>query len=178
VQSIAQSKSTGENKVKKLLAVVLLSITIATPALAEDSPIYVGALAGDQYFGVLGGYQIDKMYSVEVRYAKILTPDVSAFGISTKTDAYNAGVDLVAMLPWKIKNVPELSFFAKGGLERQSTKVTTTGGGTSISATTTETKLSLGGGAQYEVSKSFSARAGLGVMGTHNDLYVAAIFRF
>jgi opacity protein-like surface antigen len=167
------------NQLKKLLAVVLLSITtIATPALAEDSPVYAGVLAGDQYFGVLGGYQIDKMYSVELHYAKILTPDVSAFGMTTKTDAYNAGVDLVAMLPWKIKNVPELSFFAKGGMERQSVKVTTTNGGTSVSATTTEMKLSLGGGAQYEVNKSFSARAGLGVMGAHNDLYIAGIFRF
>lgn len=173
---------------KKVLAVLLLSTAVATPALAENSPFYAGALAGDQYFGVLGGYQIDKMYSVEAHYAKILTPDVSLPGMSSKTDASNAGVNLVAMLPWKIKNVPQLTFFAKGGLERQSTKVTTTytttnfftGATTTSSAsiTTTETKLALGGGAQYEVNQNFSARVGLGVMGSHNDLYIAGIFRF
>ncbi len=160
---------------KKLLAVVLLSITIATPALAE-SPVYGGFLAGDQYLGVVGGYQIDKMYAVELSYAKIFTPDVLApLGVTTKTDAYNAGANLVVMLPWKIKNVPELTFFAKGGLEHKSTKVSVTG---LPSVTTTETKLALGGGAQYDVTKNFSARAGVGLMGTHNDLYVAAIFRF
>lgn len=163
---------------KKLLAVVLLGTAIATPALAEDSPFYVGALAGDQYLGVLGGYQIDKMYSVELHYAKILTPNVAFPGQSTTYDSYDVAANLVAMLPWKIKNVPELSFFAKGGIERQSVKTTITAGGTSFSATATDTKLTLGGGAQYEVNKNFSARAGVGVMGAHNDLYVAAIFRF
>jgi len=152
---------------------------MATPALAEDSPVYVGVLAGDQYVGVLGGYQIDKMYSVELHYAKILTPDVTAFGSSIKTDAYHTGANVVAMLPWKIKNVPELSFFVKGGIERQSVKATTTfTGGSTFSVTTTDTKLALGGGAQYEINKTFSARAGLGVMGPRTDLYVAAIFKF
>ncbi len=163
---------------KKLLAAVLLSITVATPALAEESPVYVGALAGDQYLGVLGGYQIDKMYSVELHYARILTPDVAAPGRSTTYDSYDMAANLVVMLPWKIKNVPELTFFGKGGVERQSVKTTIAAGGTSFSATVTDTKLTLGGGAQYEVTKNFSARAGIGVMGAHNDLYVAAIFRF
>ncbi len=160
---------------KKLLAVVLLSLSIATPALAEDAPVYGGFVAGDQYLGVVGGYQIDKMYAVELSYAKIFTPDVIVGGMTTKTDAYNAGANLVVMLPWKIKNVPELTFFAKGGFEHKSVKVSTTG---LPSITTTETKLALGGGAQYDVTKNFSARAGVGLMGTHNDLYVAAIFHF
>ncbi len=170
---------------KKVLAVLLLSTAVATPALAENSPFYAGVLAGDQYLGVLGGYQIDKMYSVEAHYAKILTPDVSIPGLSTKTDASNAGVNVVAMLPWKIKNVPQLSFFAKGGLERQSTKITTTYNELLwrydhffASITTTEMKLALGGGVQYEVNQVFSARAGLGVLGSHNDVYIAGIFRF
>ena len=163
---------------KKFLAVILLSIAMATPALAEDSPFYAGALAGDQYIGVLGGYQIDKMYSVEVHYAKILTPNVTFFGQSISYNSYDTAVNLVAMLPWKIKNVPELTFFAKGGLERQSVKSTYTTGGTSYSVTATDTKLTLGGGAQYEVNKNFSARAGVAVMGAHNDLYIAGIFRF
>ncbi len=169
---------------KKIASALLVSaaMTASAAAFAADTPVYAGVLAGDQYLGVLGGYQIDKMYSVELHYAKILTPDVTITGGSTKTDAYHTGVNVVAMLPWKIKDVPELSFFVKGGIERQSVKTTSTatffGTTTSISATVTDTKLALGGGAQYEVNKTFSARAGLGVMGPRTDLYVAAIFRF
>lgn len=163
---------------KKLLAVTLLSTAFATPALAEDSPVYAGVLLGDQYFGVLGGYQIDKMFSVEGHYAKMLHPNVSFGGTTIKTDTSMIGVDLVAMLPWKVQKVPELTFFAKGGMEYVSNKVTTSFGGTSTSISTNETKLTLGGGAQYDVSKNFSARVGAGVMGYRNELYVNGIFRF
>ena len=70
---------------KKILAVAILSISLATPAFAEESPLYAGALLGNQYIGVLGGYQIDKMYSVEISYAKVLTPTVNFGGGSTST---------------------------------------------------------------------------------------------
>ena len=157
---------------KKLLAIVLLSAATITPALAD--PFYVGGFAGDQYLGVLGGYQFDKMFAGEVHYAKVLTPDVNTPIGSVTTDNYSLGADVVVTLPWKVQKVPELSFFGKGGLEYVSTKVTTNG----LGVTTTEVKLTLGGGAQYDVTKNFSARAGLGILGSHKDLYVAAIYKF
>jgi opacity protein-like surface antigen len=164
--------------VKKLLAVaLLLSAAVAVPAHAE-SPVYAGVMAGDQYLGVLGGYQIDKMFSVEGHYAQVLHPNVAIPGGSIKTDTSMIGADVVVLLPWKVKQVPELTFFAKGGMDYVSSKVSTSSGGTTLEVSTKETKLSLGAGAQYDVSKSFSARAGFGVMGYRNDLYVAAIFRF
>ncbi len=163
---------------KKALAVILLSTTIATPAFAGDSPFYAGALVGDQYLGILGGYQINKMYSVELSYAKILTPTTNTPGGSINTDHYNLGADLIVMLPWKINNVPDLSFFGKGGVEYVSTKVTTNVLGTSTSVSTNEVKLKLGGGAQYDVTSSFSARAGAGVIGNHKDLYISALYKF
>lgn len=162
---------------KRLFAVALLGTAFATTAHAE-SPVYAGLLAGDQYLGVLGGYQIDKMFSVEAHYAKILHPDVTITGGSIKTDTSMIGVDVVALLPWKIKQVPELTFFAKGGMDYVSNKVSTTSGAGTLEVSTKETKLTLGAGAQYDVSQSFSARAGFGVMGYRNDLYVAGIFRF
>lgn len=162
---------------KKLLAVALLSSAFATQAQAE-SPVYAGVMAGDQYLGILGGYQIDKMFSVEAHYAKVLRPTVNIPGGSIKTDTSMIGVDVVAMLPWKVKQVPELTFFAKGGMDYVSNKVSTTSGGTTLEVSTKETKLTLGGGAEYEVNKNFSARAGFGVMGYRNDLYIAGIFRF
>jgi opacity protein-like surface antigen len=165
-------------QLKKLLAVVLLGTALSTPALAENSPFYAGFLAGDQYLGVLGGYQINEMYSVEAHYAKVFHNTVNTAAGSIKTDNFGLGADLVVMLPWKIKQVPDLTFFGKGGMEYVRTKVTTTAFGTSLSATTNEMKLNVGGGAQYDVTKNFSARAGFGLTGFRNDLYVSAIFRF
>ena len=162
---------------KKLLAVTLLSAAFATPALAADSPVYAGVLLGDQYIGILGGYQIDNMFSVEGHYAKKLQPDVSFGGTTYKYDTTMIGVDLIAMLPWKVQKVPELTFFAKGGVEYISQKFTVSGA-SNYSVSTKETKLSLGGGAQYDVSKNFSARVGASVLGYRNDLYVSGIFRF
>ncbi len=166
------------NQLKKLLAVVLLGTALSTPALAENSPFYAGFLAGDQYLGVLGGYQINEMYSVEAHYAKVFHNTVNTAAGSIKTDNFGLGADLVVMLPWKVQKVPALSFFGKGGMEYVRTKVTTTAFGTSLSATTNEMKLNVGGGAQYDVTKNFSARAGFGLTGFRNDLYVSAIFRF
>ncbi|MBI4807604.1 MAG: outer membrane beta-barrel protein [Nitrosomonadales bacterium] len=163
---------------KKLLAVALLSTTLSAPAFAADSPVYAGVLLGDSYVGVLGGYQIDKMFSVEAHYATVLHPSISIAGTTIKTDTSMIGVDLVALLPWKVQKVPELTFFAKGGMDYVSNKVTTSNGGGSTSMSTRETKLSLGGGAQYDLNKSFSARVGAGVMGYRNELYVTGIFRF
>jgi opacity protein-like surface antigen len=162
---------------KKLLAVALLSSAFATQAQAE-SPVYAGVMAGDQYLGVLGGYQIDKVISVEAHYAQILHPTVNIPGGSIKTDTNMIGVDVVGMLPWKVKQVPELSFFARGGIEYVTHKVSTSSGGTTLDVTTKETKLNLGAGAEYEVTKNFSGRAGFGVMGYRNELYVAGILRF
>lgn len=164
---------------KKLLAVVLLGTALSTPALAENSPVYAGVLAGDQYFGVLGGYQINEMYSVEAHYAKVLHQTAYTPGGSIKRDNFGIGADLVVMLPWKIKQVPNLTFFGKGGMEYVRDKVTTTVNGVgSFSVTTNEMKLNVGGGVQYDVTKNFSARAGFGVTGFRNELYGSAIFRF
>jgi opacity protein-like surface antigen len=179
-------KPTGGNKLKKLLAAVLLGTAIATPALADNSSSYGGVLVGDQYIGVLFGAPIDKTLSVELSYAKVIAPttNVTLLGTTTsnKVDTGIFGADIVGQLPWKVQTVPQLSFFAKGGLEFVSTKHTGTisGAGTTVSvnSSSSEVKLTLGAGAQYEVNKAFSARAGLGLMGSHNDLYVAAIFRF
>jgi opacity protein-like surface antigen len=159
----------------KVLAVAILSISLATPAFAADTPVYVGALLGNQYVGVLGGYQIDKMYSVELSYAKVLTNTTYVAGGTSNTSDHSLAADLVVMLPWKIQKVPALSFFAKGGAEYHTVKVSTTG---APDLTTNELKLKLGGGAQYDVSKNFVVRAGVGVMGSRNDPYVSAIYKF
>lgn len=52
---------------RKIIIALLLSV-FAVPAVAADTPFYAGAQVGDGYIGGFGGFQIDKMYSVEVSY--------------------------------------------------------------------------------------------------------------
>lgn len=164
---------------KKLLAAVLFSATVATPALAQQTPFYVGAVGGNEFVGVLGGYQIDKMFSVEAHYSKLRLPDYSVFGTRVDVDGSNMGVNLVAMLPWKIPQVPKLTFFAKGGIER--TEVETTwrySSGYYSSASVSSTDLVAGGGADYEVTPNFHARVGKQLIGERTDFFVAAVYKF
>lgn len=157
---------------KKIAIAVLLSAFAAAPAVAADSPFYAGAQLGDGYIGGFGGYQIDKMYSVEASYIKsdsVSTPLI-------ETDRSSIGVVGVAMFPLTLKGAPPFSLFARAGIERTSTKVKSTIFGTSISAT--ETGLVLGGGAQYDFSKNFSARLGLDIEGESDSLYLSALYKF
>ena len=151
---------------KKITAAVLLSVAAAAPALAE-TPFYVGAQAGDNYIGILGGYQIDKMFSVEAHYYDL---DRTA-PVGTSASASIIGVAGVAMFPLNLKNVPQLSLFAKVGAERTSVKV-------SGFSKTTETDLLVGGGAQYDFNKNFSARAGVNFTGNADSLNISGIYRF
>lgn len=166
---------------KKIAIAVLLSAfaaapAVAAPAVAAASPFYVGAQLGDSYIGGFAGYQIDKMYSVEASYIKF--DSVSSFGISTT--ASSIGVAGVAMFPLTLKGAPPFSLFAKAGIERTSSKVKTAAFGPfpASSTTVTDTGLVLGGGAQYDFNKNFSARLGLDIEGRADSLYVSALYKF
>lgn len=153
---------------KKLIIAALLSAAFAAPVLAEDSPFYAGVQASDGYIGALGGYQIDKMFSVEVNYYdfdSIVTP----FG---STDISSIGAAGVAMFPMTFNKVPPFAFFAKLGVERTSTKAPY------WSSKVTDTSLTTGGGAQYSFNKNFSARVGLDIAGEADSLYIAGIYKF
>ena len=155
---------------KKIITTVLLCIAFTTPASAADSPFYAGLQVGDNYVGGLGGYQIDKMFSVEVHYIEfdsISTPFVS-------TDASSFGVAGVAMFPMNLKNAPPFALYAKAGVERTSVDVNFPPYGYSE----TDMGLMLGGGAQYDFNKNVSARLGLDIAGEADSLYISAILKF
>src|SRR4051812_43101879 len=154
---------------KKIIAAILLSMAAAAPAFAQTTPFYVGAHVGDGFVGVLGGYQIDKMFSVEAHYSSL---DVSS------GDGSSIGVSGVALFPLKIQKVPELSVFAKVGVERTTIKTSVTFFGTTVNAKATETDLVVGGGAQYDFDKNLSVRAGVNFTGESDSVYVSGIYRF
>lgn len=167
---------------KSILIASLLFAATSTPSFAEESSGLIGAMVGDSYVGIMGGMKLDKMFSVQARYSKVLVPDINTGVGSIKTNNTNIGVDVVALFPLNIPKVPQLSAFAKGGMERVTTDVTTStnfgGATTSLTVSTSEFKLAIGGGVQYDVNKNFSARAGFGVMGARNDLYFAGVYYF
>lgn len=161
---------------KKLVASLFLAGMVSAPAFAQTSPVYLGVQAGDGYIGGLVGYQINDMWSVEGHYNKL---DTYNNGWSD-VDASTLGVAAVAKLPFKIDAVPQLSFFASGGVERASVEVRMYDPGTNAyyKDTATDTEFTLGGGAQYQFTNNFHARVGLDVAGTTDSLYGALIFKF
>ena len=154
---------------KKFIAAVLLFSAFATPAFAADPSFYAGMQVGDTYIGGFGGYQIDKIFSVEAHYYD-LDSYSTPFG---STDASSIGVAGVAMFPMSLDKVPPFSLFAKAGVERTTAKASFT----TYSTTVHDTGLTLGGGAQYD-SKYVSARLGLDVKGEADTLYVSALYKF
>lgn len=158
---------------KKIIAVVLLCTVFAAPAFAEDSPFYAGVQLGDSYIGVLGGYQIDKMVSVEVHYIDF---DTAAIPFAS-TNVSSIGVSGVAMFPMKLDKAPPFSLFAKAGVERTSAK-TSSAVFPTLNTTVHDTGLTLGGGAQYDFNNKVSARLGLDISGEADSLYLSAILKF
>ena len=154
---------------KKFIAAVLLFSAFVTPTFAADSSFYAGAQVSDSYIGGFGGYQIDKMFSVEGHYY-----DFDSYSIPFRsTDVSSIGVAGVAMFPMTLDKLPPFSLFAKAGAERITVKTFFT----TYSATAHDIGLTLGGGAQYD-SKYVSARLGLDVKGEADTLYVSALYKF
>lgn len=86
---------------KKIIAASLLSVTFASPALAADQGLYLGANVGqsstDKYplstktgtaFEVLGGYQFMKYVAAELQYNHFGSPTIQG-GESFKIDGYS-----------------------------------------------------------------------------------------
>ena len=157
--------------IKFIVAALLLS-AFATPAFAAGSPFYAGAQVSDGYIGGFGGYQIDKMFSVEAHYY-----DFDSYSIPFgSTDVSSIGVAGVAMFPMSLNKLPPFSLFAKAGVERTTVK-TSSAVFPTLNTTVHDTGLTLGGGIQYDF-KYASARLGLDVHGEADSLYISALYKF
>lgn len=163
---------------KIIAAVMLLSVAVVTPASAADfvssapsTPFYAGVEVGDATT-VLGGVQIDKMFAAELSYSKY-----NAY-------ASSMGVHGVALFPLGLAGgAAPLSLFAKVGIVRTTVTLQEPylcGFAVCYSDKKySSTDLAVGGGAQYDFNKRFSARAGLNI-GEYNssELYVSGIIKF
>ena len=167
----------------KILAVALVSGAMATSAMAES---FYGALDAGQstakdactglpagvtgckdtasMFRVTGGYQFAPMWGAEVSYG--------AYGKASAGTGFGLSVD------WQLSGLQvsgtgtfplgdAFALIGKLGIARTDLKLS--GGGASVSATST--KLAYGIGAQYDFTKSIAARAqyeNLGKVGDAN----------
>lgn len=155
---------------KKIIASALLSsVVFAAPAFAANTPFYVGLQVGDAT-SILGGFQIDKMFSAEVMHS------------SYNSYASSLGVSGVAMLPLNVKGAPALSAFGKAGVIRTTVETPSfcvIPGLCTPSIKESSTDIGFGVGAQYDFTPQLSARLGLD-FGKYksSDLYIGAIFKF
>lgn len=164
---------------KKIIAAVLLfSAAVAAPAFAANTPFYAGVAVGDG-LTIMGGYQIDKMISVEADYTSYgHRSSYSGCGFTNcgnYADASSLGVFGVGKFPLNLKGAAGLSVFGRLGLVRTQITANYPGGYYSES----RFDIAFGGGAQYDFNQTVSARLGLNFNNAYtNDLYIGALVRF
>jgi hypothetical protein len=157
---------------KKLIGAFLLATSVAAPAVAGDSPFYIGAEVGKDHIGALGGYKFDDMFAVEMNYNVFDDKSVYYPGYSTDTEAWSFGVSGVGTFP--IAAVPGLSVFGKLGFERVEWETRYLG----MTASGDDIDFTASGGAQYEINSDFSVRAGIHLKGEADSVYANAIYTF
>ena len=181
---------------KKIVAAVLLSATVAAPAFAADEGFYAGITLGSGkpnvtpgaavvnktsnfIYGGVAGYQYNKNLATEVQFTGVgKATDVA--GNSLKGDALSLSV--VGMLPLGD------SFELLGKLGVASAK--TTASGATAYQGASRTGLTYGFGAQYNVSQNLGLRlgydryavatsnAGVKINGNANVMTVGAVYKF
>ncbi len=154
---------------RKVVIVALLSVFVATPAIAAGNAgqLYAGAKLSDG-LGVFGGYTIDQKFSAEIEYTDL--------GSSGYWKSSAIGVSGVYSYPVK----PLISLIGKLGMARASSDYSYLG----TTYTRTNTDLSFSIGAQYTVNPQIGVQGGIqsyslpSGAGSADSLYVAGVFKF
>lgn len=164
---------------KKITIVALLSVCVATPALADNTGTYyvAGDLGGASYSNttvpaagnfaattfpnpkmirIAGGYHISQTLAVEVGYAKFGDSTISYPGVGDATLAMHS-LQIAAVGTYPLN--PSFDLIGKLGLSNNSEQLTGTGSLASVNASNSKTDLLIGVGAQYNVDSTVSIRA-------------------
>jgi len=172
----------GKNQMKKIVAAMLLALSVAGPAVAE-SPFYAGAMLGPSSIGsssstaigVFGGYKIPDIklggtgsLGIEAQFTSLGSMDYS-------DDFTTFGLDAIALFP--LSGAPNLSLFGKIGINNISGDFRC--GPYCSYSSSSGLNLGLGFGGQYKFTREFSLRFGYQYYDTNFDaLYAAAVFHF
>jgi OOP family OmpA-OmpF porin len=152
---------------------IAFSATNAMAQMSADSGWYLGGTIGqsdadvdcsgttscdtkDTAWRILGGYQINRNFAVEVGYHNLGEVSASAPGVSVNLES-NAW-ELVGIGAFPISN--QFSIYGKAGFYRGETEVEASVAGVgSGSLDETNTDLTYGIGAQYKVNRQLGIRA-------------------
>lgn len=161
---------------KSVFAVLALSALITTPALADNSGKFYGALdlgavsysnatvtvngtpntfKNPSMYRIAGGYHFSPMLAAEVAYASFADSVLTGAAGNITLGASSFQVAAVGSYPL----TTEFDVIGKLGLAANSAKLTTTGAFAGQGSTGSKTDLLIGAGAQYNVNKQFSIRA-------------------
>lgn len=190
---------------KKIVSVfALFASMIASASVQAAGPVYGGVSFGSTSLpsssttaiGFFGGYKLDKSQtpfmrdlgtmSIEGHYTMLGEDSYSTgfAGIGTmsyKVKYASIGADAVALFP--IKSMQNVSAFAKLGFASTSASASCSGTGVYAGAACTGVSsasgLVWGVGAQYDVDRQISVRAGYQTYASNvTTMYVAALYNF
>ena len=152
---------------------------------ASSSAFYLGAQVGDSTIGALLGYQLSKMYAMEMSYDYVDPIRTSTATGKTSLEVSRIGASGLAMFPIKFSEMGPMAIFVKVGYERAKAVYTVNnfgGGGillASTSVTTTiKTGVTGGAGVQVDLSTNTTARLGVNYVGDDRSVYLAALYKF
>lgn len=155
----------------------------ATPA--KSSAFYLGGQVGDSTIGALMGYQLSKMYAMEVSYDYVDPKNtVEASGTTTKLEIYRVGISGLALFPIKFSEMGPMAIYIKVGYGRTTETYTVNEvavfpfPATTTITTTLKTGVTGGAGAQVDLSNNTTARLGVNYVGGDRSVYLAALYKF
>jgi OOP family OmpA-OmpF porin len=161
------------------LAVIGLAsaLLFTGPTFAQNGAFYVGGSIGqtdvkdgctgisdipglscddeDTSWKIFGGYQFNRNFALEVGYVDLGEVTANGLGVNASIEATGFELVGVGMLP--LGN--NFSLYGKIGLYRADTKAEATAGAFSLREEESNTDLTFGIGAQFDLSKQFAIRA-------------------
>ena len=151
------------------------------PPVTNNSSFYIGAQVGDSTIGALLGYQISKMYAMEIAYDYV----DPIYQPNTTLEKSRAGISALALFPVKFNELGPMAIYIKLGYGRTTEKSTVTDPGipgflpaTTTVTTTLKTGVTGGAGVQVDLSTSTTARLGVNYVGGDRSVYLAAMYKF
>lgn len=159
----------------------IVPVRASTPS---NSGMYIGAQLGDSSVGMLLGYQLSKMFSMEISYDYVDPVYTTITSQTTTLKRSRAGASGIAMFPIKFNEMGPMAIYIKVGYGRATEQTTVEDSGLGgLPATTTVTTISTtgvtgGAGVHVDLTSSSSARLGFNVVGSDRTAYLAAMYKF
>jgi opacity protein-like surface antigen len=153
----------------------------ATRTAPKSSAFYLGAQVGNSTIGAFMGYQLSKMYAMEISYDYV-DPVYTA---TTILEVARVGASAIALFPIKFSEMGPMSIYIKVGYARTTENYTIKDPGvpgiyppTTSITTTLKTGVTGGAGVNVDLSSNTTARLGGNYVGGDRSVYLAAIYKF